>query len=193
MRLKTTPADFKPQYIIYFTIFSGTVISVLLALTNDNVGFAYIVIGLFFTGIISILLFGLNLILFKGEVKRLNIYFDNLVKRGTLMSAWKIFDWWERGRIAMNLIASGYTIIHLATLIFVFKNGWVFFYLPVIAAALVAINIFYSAGWVFEITATKAFKTKINFDRTSPWIKKGMFVVCIWLIIGLSALDILTQ
>ena len=120
-------------------------------------------------------------------------YFNNVFSREYLISNDEIVRWWSKGWGLFNIIALIYTILHLAIIVLVFENGWIFFLLPIIFGVFILINILYSIGLLFEIVALRLFKSTINFDRVSPVIKKWEFVLFTIIILMLSLLDILNQ
>ena len=113
--------------------------------------------------------------------------------RENLSSQRDVIKWWNKGRGLLNLFSFSYVIIHLAIIVFIFKNGWVFFLIPFIGLAFIVINIIFSLGLIFELVFSYSFKSRIYFNIMGPKIKVLQFVLCVLFILIISALDILRQ
>jgi len=121
----------------------------------------------------------------------MKIQLSNMFQREHLTSNTDIINWWNRGRGLLNLLVLFYTILHLAIMVLVFKDGWIVFLLPIIFFIFIIINIIFSLGLLFEIIALRLFKSKINFDRIAPEIKKWEVGLSVLFILTLSFLHIL--
>jgi hypothetical protein len=128
----------------------------------------------------------------NGDIK---MKFDllNIFKRGNLSSNNEIINWWNKGRWILNIVLLLYTIIYLAVIVLIFKNGWIVFLLPIILLLFVIINIFFSLGLFIELIALRIFRTKINFDLVAPEIKKWEFILIALFVLAFSILDLSNQ
>jgi len=120
-------------------------------------------------------------------------YFETLFVRGKSLPYDEIVKWWNKGRCLLNLIFLIYVIIYFSIIVIVFKNGWIVFLLPIIFCIFILINILFSMGLFFELIAIKIFKTKIDFYKIAPEIKKWTIALIALFILILSVFDILNQ
>jgi hypothetical protein len=125
----------------------------------------------------------------------INMKFDlsNIFKRGNLSSNNEIINWWNKGRWMLNIVLLLYTIIYLAVIVLIFKNGWIVFLLPIILLLFVIINVFFSIGLFIELIALRIFRAKINFDLVAPEIKKWEFILIALFVLTFSILDLSNQ
>jgi len=120
----------------------------------------------------------------------MRLHFSKILTRESLSSNEEIWVWWNTGRGLLNGLALIYTIVHLATIVIVFRNGWIVFLLPIIFWVFIAINLLFSFGLLVELIALRIFKSKIDFTRIAPEIKKWELVLIAVLILFLSIVDI---
>jgi hypothetical protein len=118
---------------------------------------------------------------------------SNIFKRGNLSSNNEIINWWNKGRWMLNIVLLLYTIIYLAVIVLIFKNGWIVFLLPIILLLFVIINVFFSIGLFIELIALRIFRAKINFDLVAPEIKKWEFILIALFVLTFSILDLSNQ
>lgn len=125
----------------------------------------------------------------------INMKFDlsNIFKRENLSSNNEIINWWNKGRWILNIVLLLYTILYLAVIVLIFKNGWIVFLLPIILLLFVIINVFFSIGLFIELIALRIFRTKINFDLVAPEIKKWEFILIALFVLTFSILDLSNQ
>ncbi len=125
----------------------------------------------------------------------INMKFDlsNIFKRENLSSNNEIIKWWNKGRWILNIVLLLYTILYLAVIVLIFKNGWIVFLLPIILLLFVIINVFFSIGLFIELIALRIFRTKINFDLVAPEIKKWEFILIALFVLTFSILDLSNQ
>jgi len=117
---------------------------------------------------------------------------ENIFERGELKSTQDIIRWWVKGLGFLNLFYLLYAIFHLAIILFVFNNGWIFFLFPIIFAIGVIINSFYLLGLITEIVVSKLLKINLDFDTLSPKIKKAIIIISILFTISCSLYEIIT-
>lgn len=118
---------------------------------------------------------------------------SNIFKRENLSSNNEIIKWWNKGRWILNIVLLLYTILYLAVIVLIFKNGWIVFLLPIILLLFVIINVFFSIGLFIELIALRIFRTKINFDLVAPEIKKWEFILIALFVLTFSILDLSNQ
>ena len=78
-------------------------------------------------------------------------------------------------------------------MLFVFKNGFIIFLLPIIFYVVLLVNVIYSLGLVFELVAKFVFHYNLQLDNTYSTIKKLQFAISILLVLALSVYGIITE
>ena len=124
---------------------------------------------------------------------KLKKYFDKIFSRGHLNTPLDIIKWWNRGRFLLNAIVLSYSLFHLMIMLFVFKNGFILFLIPIIFYVLLWVNIIYSLGLIFELVAKFIFRYNLQFNNVYSAIKKLQFAISILLVLALSVYGIITE
>ena len=104
-----------------------------------------------------------------------------------------IVNWWYRGTQYLNVFFILYSIIHLAIIVTIFKNGWIVFYLVPIVFVGLTINLIFISGLFIELLLTKLLRQNINFNKYAPSIKKFALLMSVLTVIVLSMIDIINQ
>lgn len=121
----------------------------------------------------------------------MNTYIIRIFNREVLKTNAEISNWWNKGRILLNVCFLGYSILHFLFIVIFLKNGFVFFLLPMIPILLIIINIFFSLGLTIELVAKNIFKSHIDFDKISPIIKVCEFIIILISVLFLSISNII--
>jgi len=100
----------------------------------------------------------------NGDIK-LKRCFDKIFFREHLNKPLDIIKWWNRGRFLLNVIVVLYSLLHLMIMLFLFKNGFIIFLLPIIFYVILLVNIIYSFGLVFELIARFVFHYNLQIDN----------------------------
>jgi hypothetical protein len=128
----------------------------------------------------------------NGDIKSKK-KFDKIFFRESLNKPLDIIRWWNRGRFLLNAIVLTYSLFHLMIMLFVFKNGFIIFLLPIIFYVVLLVNVIYSLGLVFELIAKFVFHYNLQLDNAYSIIKQLQFAISILLVLGLSAYGIITE
>ena len=118
---------------------------------------------------------------------------QKIFNRNDIHSLEDITNWWFRGTFLLNSFFILFSIVHLAILVIVFGNGWIFFLLVPIAFIGLLLNIVFISGLFAELFLTKLLRQQIDFDKLGPVIKKTSLFICILIIFILSAIDLINQ
>lgn len=117
----------------------------------------------------------------------------DIFKRDNINTTKEIVQWWGLGRGLLNTSLIAYTLLHLAVIVLVFKNGWIVFLLPIIASIFLGVNIAFSLGLFVELFCSKVLNMNIDFNKVSPVIKRVQLVIIALIVLSLSLFDILNQ
>lgn len=117
---------------------------------------------------------------------------SDFLKRDNLISTKEVVCWWNKGRLFLNFAYLLFCILHLIIVWFFLKNGWIFFYIPMLCVIGIAINIVFSLGLLAELVV-RGLKFKFDFNKLAPTIKVSELIFIGFVLLILSAWDILRQ
>jgi len=120
-------------------------------------------------------------------------YFDKIFLRDNLDRPFDIIKWWNKGRFLLNAIILLYSLLHLMIMLFVFKNGFIIFLIPIIFWLVLWVNIIYSLGLIFELIVKFIFHYNLQLNYAYSTIKKLQFLISILLVLSLAIYGILVE